>query len=609
MTIEERLGRQHESEIAIVDKMNPDFPTDEGVLRYEDTPDGLNIKEITSESNDFARQRDYIEALAAYVLKKAIDEKRTILIDTTIDGGSEFLRVLQNVPFADIVDAPNGVSTIKFNLSGKTAAPSVRLSNVEINAILERYKGEKTAITKALNNVVLALKEGNRPALIKAGKVLQQLAEGHPEVPGYMELVRQGRLLQAIPDEYLNLSSMFKEKTAPNDLTDAINKAMKDIEQITKPEEPKPGSLRRAEEKIKKEETKRKLDEWKKQTEPEEPKPEKKRTQVITTTKTELQVDIEALLKQVEDVLQKESETKPETKVDIDALLKEVEKKIKEKEEVKPMPKVLTQAEIDALLKEARLKIKEKESILVIPDPLTKPITEPKTTTKTQTVVEPKTVTKTQSKPSPLTYPETEAKPYPYTQPFPLTMPKEKEQEATKVLVSPVSQVKPQPQIEPQAKPEVKPQTKTKTQTKTETQTKTITKTPIMVKTIVIPPIIIKSKEGVSRELAQKEIDGAVAWKQGFMYILIWPPYGSADIMHSRRPIPGVKYYKGIGSAAASIVTKYGDIPAHIKRDMGIVDIDIFRGLDKNKPRIRFTADKKQKTNYTGIHTTGDIIL
>jgi hypothetical protein len=124
-----------------------------------------------------------------------------------------------------------------------------------------------------------------------------------------------------------------------------------------------------------------------------------------------------------------------------------------------------------------------------------------------------------------------------------------------------------------------------------------------------IPPprITIKTDKVRYEDLTAAQLEGAVAWRQGFVYKLIFKPFGQKDVINTKEPIPGVKYHEGLGSAAKSIVVTHGEIPANIKRDMGIVDIDISRAKEGGKqPTLKFKPDSKQKTSYSGIVTTND---
>lgn len=109
----------------------------------------------------------------------------------------------------------------------------------------------------------------------------------------------------------------------------------------------------------------------------------------------------------------------------------------------------------------------------------------------------------------------------------------------------------------------------------------------------------IEKKSDSKKKLTPEQLEGAIAWKQGFIYHLHYPPFGANDVFYSREPIPGVKYHEGIGSAAKSAVTLYGEIPQNVRLDMGIVDVDISRAERTGQPKLRFKGDPKQKTDYS----------
>jgi len=89
-----------------------------------------------------------------------------------------------------------------------------------------------------------------------------------------------------------------------------------------------------------------------------------------------------------------------------------------------------------------------------------------------------------------------------------------------------------------------------------------------------------------------------VGWKQGFIYKLIWPNYGQNNITNTRKPIPGVPYHKGPESAYRSIVRLGGKVPPTIRRDMGIMDLEI-RTPKGGKPKLIFRPDIHQRTRVT----------
>ncbi len=113
--------------------------------------------------------------------------------------------------------------------------------------------------------------------------------------------------------------------------------------------------------------------------------------------------------------------------------------------------------------------------------------------------------------------------------------------------------------------------------------TSTIGKTPI--------PIRIPLPDDEFKELTKKESEGAVGWKQGFIYILIYPPYGDNQTVYTKEPIPGVPYHDGLESAYKSITKIGGKLPPKILKDMGIMDVKIT--TVKGKPKISFKRDEK----------------
>lgn len=146
-------------------------------------------------------------------------------------------------------------------------------------------------------------------------------------------------------------------------------------------------------------------------------------------------------------------------------------------------------------------------------------------------------------------------------------------------------------------------ETATTTATKTATRTKSATKTATGELTTDIPGggFEIPPKVKKYEDLTSEQRKGIVAWKQGLFYKIWYPPYLDGYVINTTEPVPGVKYYEGVGSAAKSIVALRGEIPKHMRLDMGIQDVNVFRGKDPRKPIIRFTADVKQKTKYTGV--------
>jgi hypothetical protein len=80
----------------------------------------------------------------------------------------------------------------------------------------------------------------------------------------------------------------------------------------------------------------------------------------------------------------------------------------------------------------------------------------------------------------------------------------------------------------------------------------------------------------------------SVAWKQGWIYHLIYPPYGQTNVLHSRFPFPHVKMHKGAKSAYESLTRIKGNVlPEKIYWNMGAVDITFKRGQGKVKMEFK----------------------
>ncbi|MBA7698105.1 hypothetical protein ES703_106780 [subsurface metagenome] len=115
--------------------------------------------------------------------------------------------------------------------------------------------------------------------------------------------------------------------------------------------------------------------------------------------------------------------------------------------------------------------------------------------------------------------------------------------------------------------------------------------------TPIIPlPPIPEGKKVWTRE----EAKGAIAWKQGFIWVAIKRPYRStADVAFFKKLPPGVTTVKG-GSKSAyrSIQAITGKAPTKLLIDMGIMDITIKKPkrTPGKKGAIRFKRDIEQKT-------------
>ena len=164
-------------------------------------------------------------------------------------------------------------------------------------------------------------------------------------------------------------------------------------------------------------------------------------------------------------------------------------------------------------------------------------------------------------------------------------------QTATQTELQPVESI--QPEITQAPLPDLG--ISTDTSTDTETETIVDTKTDTIVDDVVPPPEIkppdkveeggkkppfIIPDEDKTREQWDEEytVDGAVAWKQGFGWWVIRPPYRGKEDMHFfyGAPPEGVKAVAGgAKSAFESIQAFGGEVPENLVVDLGIQNITI----------------------------------
>lgn len=145
---------------------------------------------------------------------------------------------------------------------------------------------------------------------------------------------------------------------------------------------------------------------------------------------------------------------------------------------------------------------------------------------------------------------------------------------------------------------EVSNEAQAEIQNQLESLTKVMTKVAIRERTrleepIKMPkkPILLSSLEQFV-QLSPKQKEGSVAWKQGFMYKLIYPPYGEENIINSRTPFPGIHTHTGVKSAFETLIKiAEGALPPTIGRDMGIMRIEIST-TRSGEPQMRFTEKR-----------------
>lgn len=167
--------------------------------------------------------------------------------------------------------------------------------------------------------------------------------------------------------------------------------------------------------------------------------------------------------------------------------------------------------------------------------------------------------------------------------PEPREMPQPKE--ATKVRVREVVETKPEEAPEIVLAPKFKP-------------TEPVKKPPVTEKKPIFKLALPKKKK-IKKELKKKPKRYPIAWKQGFGFWVIFPPYKrKSDAKFMLKPPRGAKVARGIGSAYRTIQSLGGDANIILTLDMGIMDVKIIRPSKKagRKGTIRFTRDVKRKT-------------
>lgn len=165
----------------------------------------------------------------------------------------------------------------------------------------------------------------------------------------------------------------------------------------------------------------------------------------------------------------------------------------------------------------------------------------------------------------------------------------------TKTISSTVPSIAP---VEATAtKAAIQPATKTQTATKTTTEvpTKTTTETTPRPPTpgptpIPLPKIPLKLPGGESVSLTREQYAGIVAWKQGLFYILVYPPYGKAQTIYTRKPVAGIQYGSGPGSPQRTARVVGGKLPKAFELAMGVTKVKVRPGLTKGKPRLKFRS-------------------
>lgn len=150
-----------------------------------------------------------------------------------------------------------------------------------------------------------------------------------------------------------------------------------------------------------------------------------------------------------------------------------------------------------------------------------------------------------------------------------------------------------QPAFATQVASKIATSTTTKTQTPTKTTTTTKTKPPsgtVRSGTSKPPIIRLPLPDGESLVLTRQQYAGIVAWKQGLFYILVYPPYGKAQTVYTRKPVMGIQYGSGPGSPQRTARVVGGKLPRAFELAMGVTKVKVQPGVTRGKPKLKFRA-------------------
>lgn len=171
-----------------------------------------------------------------------------------------------------------------------------------------------------------------------------------------------------------------------------------------------------------------------------------------------------------------------------------------------------------------------------------------------------------------------------------------KVKDATSIVVSditaPVIKTVPVTQTQPATQTATKTATKTATTTPTTITERTPTpRSPRPSRPIPVPPVIpLKLPDGTTKMLTRQQYAGIVAWKQGLFYILVYPPYGKAQTVYTRKPVMGIQYGSGPGSPQRTARVVGGKLPRAFEMAMGVTKVKVRPGVTRGRPRLKFRA-------------------
>jgi len=105
---------------------------------------------------------------------------------------------------------------------------------------------------------------------------------------------------------------------------------------------------------------------------------------------------------------------------------------------------------------------------------------------------------------------------------------------------------------------------------------------------------------GKELSLTNREYIGIVAWRQGMFYIIVYPPYTKAQIVYTRKPVPGISYAKGPQSPQKSAAVIGGKLPRTFEVAMGISKVKVSPSGGRKAPRLEYSRRKIKVTPGLG---------
>ena len=83
-------------------------------------------------------------------------------------------------------------------------------------------------------------------------------------------------------------------------------------------------------------------------------------------------------------------------------------------------------------------------------------------------------------------------------------------------------------------------------------------------------------------------------------YIIVYPPYTKAQIVYTRKPVPGISYARGPQSPQKSAGIIGGKLPKSFEVAMGISKVKVSPGGGRKAPQLEYSKRKIKVTPGLG---------